>query len=71
MPGAARPEFLRLPVWNDALRSAVAGVNSEVRRSDLPDHARLIDLSAALSGATTDVCRTNFASTLHRPTPVL
>ena len=47
---AARPEFLRLPVWNDSLRSAVAGVNSELRRSDLPDHARLIDLSAALAG---------------------
>jgi hypothetical protein len=25
-------------------------VNSELRRSDLPDHARLIDLSAALAG---------------------
>jgi lysophospholipase L1-like esterase len=47
---AARPEILRLPVWNESLRDAVAEVNSELRRSTLPDHARLIDLSAALAG---------------------
>jgi lysophospholipase L1-like esterase len=47
---AARPEFLRLPVWNESLRSEVAEVNGELRRSALPDHARLIDLSAALAG---------------------
>ena len=46
----ARPELLRLPVWNNSLRTAVAEVNSELRRSALPDHARLIDLSAALAG---------------------
>jgi lysophospholipase L1-like esterase len=47
---AARPELLRLPVWKESLRSAVAEVNSELRRSTLPDRARLIDLSVALAG---------------------
>ena len=47
---AARPEILRLPVWSESLRDAVAEVNSELRRSILPDHAKLIDLSAALAG---------------------
>ncbi len=47
---AGRPELLRLPVWNESLRTEVAEVNSELRRSALPDHARLIDLSAALAG---------------------
>jgi len=47
---AARPELLRLPVWNESLRDAVAEVNGELRRSTLPDHAKLIDLSAALAG---------------------
>ena len=47
---AARPELLRLPVWNDSLRDDVAEVNSELRRSALPAHTRLIDLSAPLAG---------------------
>jgi lysophospholipase L1-like esterase len=47
---AARPELLRLPVWNESLRDDVAKVNSELRRSALPAKARLIDLSAALAG---------------------
>ena len=47
---AARPELLRLPVWNESLRSAIAEVNGELRRAALPEHARLIDLSAALAG---------------------
>jgi lysophospholipase L1-like esterase len=46
----ARPELLRLLVWNESLRSAVAEVNGELRRSTLPDRARLIDLSVALAG---------------------
>ena len=46
---AARPEVLRLPVWSESLRDEVAEVNNELRRSDLPNRARLIDLSAALS----------------------
>ena len=45
-----RPEILRLPVWNNSVRDAVAEVNRELRRSPLPDNARLIDLSAALAG---------------------
>ena len=45
----ARPELLRLPVWNDSLRAGVAEVNDKLRRSALPDRASLIDLSAALS----------------------
>ncbi len=47
---AARPELLRLPVWKESLRAAVAEVNGELRRSALPNHVRLIDLSAALAG---------------------
>jgi lysophospholipase L1-like esterase len=46
----ARPELLRLLVWKESLRNAVAEVNSELRRSTLPDRARLIDLSVALAG---------------------
>ena len=46
---AARPEILRLPVWNESLRDEVAEVNSELRRSALPDHVSLMDLSSALS----------------------
>jgi len=48
---AARPELWRLPVWKESLRAAVAEVNDDLRRSTLPHKARLIDLSAALSGA--------------------
>ena len=47
---AARPELLRLPVWNESLRDDVAKVNSELRRSALPAQAKLNDLSAALAG---------------------
>ncbi len=47
---AARPEILRLPVWNESLRDAVCEVNRELRRSVLPDHVKLIDLSATLVG---------------------
>ncbi len=47
---AARPELLKLPVWNESLRDAVAEVNGELRHSPLPDHAKLIDLSVALAG---------------------
>ena len=47
---AARPEILRLPVWKESVRDEVAEVNTRLRRSALPDHARLIDLSAALAG---------------------
>jgi lysophospholipase L1-like esterase len=46
----ARPELLRLPVWKESLRRAVAEVNSELRRSALPNRARLIDLSVTLAG---------------------
>lgn len=46
---AARPEILRLPVWNESLRDAVAEVNGELRRSPLPDPAKLIDLSVVLA----------------------
>ena len=45
-----RPAILRLPVWNESLRDEVAEANSGLRRAVLPDHASLIDLSAALSG---------------------
>lgn len=47
---AARPEVLRLPVWNESLRDAVAEVNGALRRSHLPQHARLVDLSSELAG---------------------
>jgi lysophospholipase L1-like esterase len=47
---AARPELLRLPVWRDSVRDAVTEVNGELRRSHLPDRAKLIDLSAAFAG---------------------
>jgi lysophospholipase L1-like esterase len=47
---AARPELLRLPVWNESLRAAVAEVNGQLRHSVLPDHVNLLDLADALAG---------------------
>jgi lysophospholipase L1-like esterase len=44
----AKPDILRIAVWNESVRDAVAYVNEGLRRYRWPDRVRLIDLSAVL-----------------------
>jgi lysophospholipase L1-like esterase len=44
-----RPEILRLPVWKESLREAVAIVNGDLRRAAFPQGVTLVDVSAALA----------------------
>ncbi len=62
---SARPEIWRLPVWSESLIDLVAEVNASLKQAQLPDRARLIDLSSVVSTDNKTLSDSYRLDTLH------